>query len=87
MRKLLTIVCAAAAAAGIAAYFCRDTFSMVRDQMTRTAKSEKKMNDAEAERAKLLTEKARMSSPAGREEAARQLGYKRPGELPVRKDR
>lgn len=50
----------------------------------------KKMNEEiatmrkdEANYAELLTQKARLESPLGREQRARELGYRKPNEVPL----
>jgi len=41
------------------------------------------MREAEKERAELTKEKARLESPIGKEELARERGFRRPGEIPL----
>jgi cell division protein FtsB len=41
------------------------------------------MRAAEAERVRLMRQEARLESAAGREERARERGYRREGELPL----
>lgn len=51
-----------------------------REQRQETDEAVSQMRDAERERADLIRERMRYESPAGREQLARERGYRRPGE-------
>lgn len=80
MRKAAAVAAGLLLAFAIAAYLSRDTWTLYVDQQTKAKASEARMRAAEEERAKLMNEKARLDTPVGREEAARKLGYRKPGE-------
>ncbi len=53
------------------------------EQKARTAEYQKKMREAEQRRVDLTREKAQVQGPLGKEQAARELGFTKPGEIPV----
>lgn len=84
MKKFIVfLLCGAIIVAG-ALYLNRGTIEIYSEQKQILQDSDARMKNAEAERARLLIEKARLESPAGKEELARKLGYKQAGEVPVR---
>ena len=54
------------------------------EQNERTADYQKKMKSAEQRRVDLTKEKTRIDGPIGKEQAARDLGFTKAGEVPVR---
>jgi flagellar basal body-associated protein FliL len=64
-------------------YLGRSTWSLYSDQAAVKERNERRMRAAEAERAKLLDEKARLESSVGQEELARKQGYRKPNERPL----
>ncbi len=52
----------------------------LREERSRATEAKKEMREVEKERADLLRQQARLDSSAGREELARQRGYKKPSE-------
>ncbi len=54
------------------------------EQKVRTADYQKRMREAEQRRVDLTKEKARAEGPLGREQAARDMGFTKPGEQAVR---
>jgi Tfp pilus assembly major pilin PilA len=52
------------------------------EQKAQAVTARKEMRQMEAQHAKLLREKSQLESPIGREELARERGYKKPEEKP-----
>jgi len=72
-----------AIAVGGALYLNRGTWQIYREQSAVRSRNEARMRAVEAERAKLLDQKARLETPIGQEEQARRNGYKKPDETPL----
>lgn len=84
MKKLIFVLIGAALVIGGAVYLNRGTIDIYAEQKQIQRDSDARMKAAESERARLLMEKARLESPAGKEELARKMGFKQPGEVPLR---
>lgn len=57
------------------------------EQREKTDMAKAEMRDAERERAELMRQRARYESPVGREELARERGYRKPDERPLNEAR
>ncbi len=84
MKRMMVIVFGVAIALCIAIYLNRGTIDIFAEQKQIQKDSNERMKNAEAERARLLMEKAKIESPSGKEELARKMGYKQNGEIPLK---
>ena len=71
----------AAAATGLALSY--RPWSVWRDHRAKADQHVQEMRDAERSREELIRQRARMETPLGKEEMAREQGYLKPGETPV----
>lgn len=76
----MTIVCLGI---GTGVFLSRKPWQELREQRALVKDADIEMKKAENDRAELVSQEARMSNPAGRERAARQRGYHKPGEIPI----
>lgn len=83
MKKPLLNLLLVFIAAGFGFYFSRSVWSAYREQRAAADESLRQMHDSEERRAGLLRQESRLKSPAGREEQARGLGWKKQGEEPL----
>ena len=81
-RTTLRIVLAVLAA-GAAIGLSLRPWQTARDQKQQAHRARAELRKAESERAEMLRKEARFESPAGREEMARERGYRPPGEKPL----
>lgn len=58
-------------------------WKVYQQQKARTAEYQKQMREAEQRRVDLTREKAKIDSPLGMEQAAREQGFIKPGEQPL----
>jgi len=70
-------------AAGAAIGLSLKPWQTARDQKQRAEQARAELRKAEADSADMLRKEARFESPAGREEMARERGYRPPGEKPL----
>ncbi|MFN8139801.1 MAG: hypothetical protein U0R49_08400 [Fimbriimonadales bacterium] len=80
MKRVFWVIAAVLIALVLASYFTRNTFKLYKEQEQIAKQSEQQLRKAELERAKLITEKARLENPVGQEEMARKMGYRKPNE-------
>ena len=71
------------AAVGTGLYLSKKPWEVYREQRVKSDLISQDMQSAEHEREELMKEKAKMSSPLGREEKMREKNWRRPGETPV----
>jgi hypothetical protein len=71
-------------AACVAAYVTHDDWAALKDQRQTATEAEARRQDAEKQFADLAEERARLETPAGQERRARELGYRKPGEEPLK---
>jgi len=71
----------AAVVAGL--YASRKPWQVFREQRSNVAEIQAEMREAESEHVRLLEEKLKLSSPLGKEEFMRKLGWYRPGERKI----
>lgn len=82
--KRYTLLAIVTLSLAIAAFATRDDWGRLRDQQSLANSAEAERQAAELKRAELTEKRARLETPAGQEEQARSLGYRRPGEEPLR---
>ncbi|MCW5941763.1 MAG: hypothetical protein KIS66_06005 [Fimbriimonadaceae bacterium] len=71
------------AAVGTGALLSREPWRLYREQQAKTDQSLRAMRAAEDKSANLTRQKAHADSPLGREELARKMGFRKPGEALV----
>ena len=84
-RKTAMSVVFVAAAASLGLYLSRGPWVAYREQKAKADNATKEMRKHEQEKVDLLTEKARIDTPQGREELARQRKWLKEGETPLDK--
>ncbi|MBV6503822.1 MAG: hypothetical protein AKCLJLPJ_01916 [Fimbriimonadales bacterium] len=67
-------------ALGVSLYLNRERLRIYFEQIDEKRQNDELMRKAEADRAKLLEERARVDSPLGMEEKAREMGLRKKGE-------
>lgn len=67
-------------AVAVGVFLSLKPWEQYREQRQETDEAVSQMKDAERERADLIRERMRYESPAGREQLARERGYRRAGE-------
>ena len=82
-RKTLVSVAFVVAAASLGFYLSRDPWVAYHEQKLKADSATKDMMKAESAKNELLERKAKIESPAGREQLARGLGYVKDGEKPL----
>lgn len=82
-NKRITFLAIVGISMAVAAFATRDDWSMMRDQRNAAKAAEDQRQAAEAKRAELTEKRARLETPAGQEELARSMGYRKPGEKPL----
>lgn len=70
-------------AIGLGLFFSLGPWKLYAEQKQRANASEAEMREVQGERAELTRERSYAESPVGREELARGMGFKKPGERPV----
>lgn len=70
-------------AVGLGLYFSIKTWKVYQVQRSKADFWQKELKAAEQERSELLKKKALYEGPLGREELARERGYKNPNEVPL----
>ncbi|MBL8086627.1 MAG: hypothetical protein JNM85_00995 [Chthonomonas sp.] len=80
MAKRLLAVVFLASAVGVGLYFSSAPRVQRHKQAESARAADASMRQSQAEAARLSEDRARLQSPAGREEAARTRGYLKPGE-------
>ena len=83
MRKAVYWFVFVLGAASVGAYFAREPWADFQREKELAREAEIEMKRKESERADLLKQSARVRSPAGREQLARDTGYLRDGEEPL----
>jgi len=82
--RRMTLLAVVTLSLAIAALATRDDWGRLRDQRSIASSAEAERQAAEAKRSELTEKRARLETPAGQEEQARSMGYRRPGEEPLR---
>jgi len=82
--RRITMLAIVTLSLAIAAFATRGDWSRLRDQQKVASSAEAERQAAEIKRAELAEKRARLETPAGQEAQARSLGYRRPGEEPLR---
>ena len=85
-NKRIVALSICVAAVSVAAFATRDEWTALGGQRQKAAIAEAKRQEAERKYAELAEERARLETPAGQERQAREMGYRKPGEvqLPTR---
>lgn len=83
MKKAGWTLVLVAAAVGTGLYMSRKPWSEFQRQRALTNQARRDQRAAEEDRAKYVSQAAAAESPTGREEIARERGYRRPNETPV----
>ena len=84
MRKAVYWIVFVLGAASVGAYFAREPWADFQREKEMAREAEVEMRKLESERADLMKQNARVRSLAGREQLARDTGYLRDGEKPLK---
>ncbi|HTQ11323.1 MAG TPA: hypothetical protein VMI31_14755 [Fimbriimonadaceae bacterium] len=82
-RKLVSTAFLVVAAAGVGLYLSRGPWLAYRQERQKSDAATNEMLKSEADKNDLIRQKAKLDTPIGREELARDLGYRKSGEQPV----
>ena len=83
MRKVAFYIAFALVAVSVGAYMAREPWGRYQEERALAKRANEEMKKAEAERAELVRQRAKVKSPAGREELLRDNGYVKKGEQPL----
>lgn len=83
MKKVAFYIAFVVLAVSVGAYMAREPWGKYQEERALARRANEDMKKAEAERADLIRQRAKVKSPAGREELLRESGYVKQGEQPL----